>query len=489
MSDSDSSSALSPSPPASPDASFHDPPNLERLVSHFVSAKRSLNSTAHVSRANELVTSSRALIEDIAVLNAKCAFARRGVDDELDALRSIRDGISALGQKAGDEFKMTLASLDEANDRLQKTLQAMRKTVVDPALQPGNNSPPNEDQAPEDKSLASSVKTEKTLYDFIDEANHEEILGSLRALIDSFNDAHADLDDSLASFDQTLRSISDNLLNGLDRSGPDNRSTIYDEPPLSITQLFQGMEEHAGEMANLLQSLITHYDLSVTALKHTDGGGEAAKLAVQAEDLTRVPTAGAEESLYERTVPEPMSDDERTEMLCVLENDANEVDDVINDIQERAAEMEVCYTALAKHATTARTTRQNLCTALKHLYAMQSSLPTYLTASKTFRESWITIEENMQARTAELIHLSDFHSNFVSSYSKLLDEVARRKAADVQMRKVAEKARREMDRLYEADREAREAFMQNVGEFLPGDIWAGLQEVGGRWTVRRVGGD
>jgi autophagy-related protein 17 len=136
-SDSDSSSEVSPSPPTSPQQSsgFHGEPSLERLVLHFVAAKKSLTATQHVYRATELATSSRALIEEIAALNAKNSYARRGVDEQLETLREIRTAVADAGEHAGDEFKQTIASLDVANDRLQSTLGSLRKVIIDRSLQ------------------------------------------------------------------------------------------------------------------------------------------------------------------------------------------------------------------------------------------------------------------------------------------------------------------------------------------------------------------
>jgi autophagy-related protein 17 len=57
------------------------------------------------------------------------------------------------------------------------------------------------------------------------------------------------------------------------------------------------------------------------------------------------------------------------------------------------------------------------------------------------------------------------------------------------MVRVAEKARRDLEKLYEVDREAREEFVDEVGGFLPGDIWPGLAERGTRWVVRKEVGD
>ena len=141
-SESSSSSAASPSPPTSPyqqqgsaEQQQQQPPSLERLVLHFVAAKKALTATQHVYRATELASSSRALVEEIAALNAKTAYARRGVDEQLETLREIRGAVADAGEKAGDEFKVTIAKLDVANDRLQATLGSLRKVIVNRSLQ------------------------------------------------------------------------------------------------------------------------------------------------------------------------------------------------------------------------------------------------------------------------------------------------------------------------------------------------------------------
>jgi autophagy-related protein 17 len=54
------------------------------------------------------------------------------------------------------------------------------------------------------------------------------------------------------------------------------------------------------------------------------------------------------------------------------------------------------------------------------------------------------------------------------------------------MRQTAERARRELTKLFEAERIARETFMADVGEYLPRDIWDGLEEEVRRWEVKRA---
>lgn len=497
-SDSESSSAASPSPPTSPQAAstYHGEPDLERLVSHFVAAKKSLTATQHVYRATELAATSRALIEEIAILNAKNSYARRGVDEQLETLRSIRSAVVDAGEGAGDEFQQTIAKLDVANDRLQATLGSLRKVVINRSLQKPKklSEQANEYQSQflRDENAADDDDDddgqEKTLYDFVDEANHEDLLGSLRSLIDTFNDARGDLDDNVTRFDDSITSIHEAVQGDAYGSNPPSKPTPYDEPPLPIPTLFHDMESHAAEMATLLQSLVSHYDLCVSALKHTEGGGEAAREAVQAAEFAKN-APGAEESLYGATVPEPMDEGERTEMLRVLENDAVEVEDVVGEIRERGGEMEGLYEQLSQKAEGARKTMRGLRRAMEVMHAVKDALPVYLDAVAGFKESWTNIQAAIQGKTQELVGLCGFYEQFWSGYKKLLREVDRRAAVEAQMAKVAEKARRDLEKLYEADREAREEFVDEVGGFLPGDLWPGLAERGSRWEVREIAAD
>ncbi|KAK4624455.1 Autophagy-related protein 17 [Fulvia fulva] len=484
MSTSESSLSSSPPPPDSPEASYEGPPTLERLVIHFVSAKRSLNSTGYVFRANELVTSSRSLIEELAVLNAKNAFAKRGLDEQVDTLDAIRDAIVADGDKVSDQFNATLATLDTAHIRLEKTLKTLRKTVVrtkqtDQAASQGT--------ASESAVSDSQQDEQKTLFDFIDEQNHEDLLSSLRGLIDSHHVARGELNSNLQVFDDSLKSISKQLTISPEASAGPNKPTIYDEPPATIEQLFRGMEDHATEMASSLQNLIQHYDLCVTALKHTEGGGEAAKQAIDIAELAKG-ILGAEESLYGKTVAEPISDEERAEMLRIIDKDSFEVEDVMAEIRDRASEMESHYQELSRHVSNGRSQNKTLRHVLSLMHEVRAAIPGYLRAEFKYRESWTGINRDILAKTQALADLSVFYEQFLSGYGKLLKEVERRKASEAQMQKVAERAKRDLAKLYGADRVAREEFMEQVGEVLPSDLgeWYGLGLEAPKWSVNVV---
>lgn len=98
---------------SSPQPSFlaSESETLERLVSHFVAAKRSLSATAHVYRANEIVDTARSLIEEAAVLEAKNAFLERGVNEEANVLVAVKDGLDGIGRDANNALGVFPSSL------------------------------------------------------------------------------------------------------------------------------------------------------------------------------------------------------------------------------------------------------------------------------------------------------------------------------------------------------------------------------------------
>ena len=490
---SDQSVSPSPSPPHSPSASVHALPSTERVLQFFVAAKRALNSTTFVWRANELVTSSRALVEELAILQARNAFSERAVGEQVETLYAIRDSVASAGTGTGDEFKGTIQKLDLANDRLERTLDELRKTVLDVSLQRQANAVSNgidSSQGGDAASERNDKRAEQTLYDFINESSHVTLQASLRASIDSFHDSRADLDSSASTFESILRTVTKTLPDKTSNSDPADISTIHDEPRQAISEVFRSVEEHAAEMAKLLESLVSHYDLCVSALKHTEGGGEAAKRAVQQAEipLTQHPPSGVEESLYLKDGADPISAEERSEMLHVLANDASEVEDVVTEIRDRNNEQESRYEQLLREVKKARARDDAIHQGLEMLHEVENvHLPSHVHALNTFKASWQRIQTSIATQTAELVSLKSFYDSFLSGYSRLLREVDRREAAESQMRKIAEKAKRDLEKLYDLNKGLRAEFMEETGRFLPQGIWAGSLNEGIRWEVLEIG--
>jgi autophagy-related protein 17 len=74
----------------------------------------------------------------------------------------------------------------------------------------------------------------------------------------------------------------------------------------------------------------------------------------------------------------------------------------------------------------------------------------------------------------DLTDLRSLYEGFLDAYDGLILEVTRRKAVRIGVEKVLQEARGKLDKLFEEDVRAREAFRTEQGDYLPSDIWPGL---------------
>jgi autophagy-related protein 17 len=138
---------------------------LDTLVSHLLASKRSLSSISSVLRANEIVTSARSAVEEGIILESRTAFLRRGITQQAKILRKVKNGVDHVFKEGERDFQDTLQSLDAADNRLKKTMEVLRSTLVDAAFRPSNEEP-------------------RSLLDFVDEAGVETTRSALRHCID-----------------------------------------------------------------------------------------------------------------------------------------------------------------------------------------------------------------------------------------------------------------------------------------------------------------
>ncbi|KAK5170329.1 Autophagy- protein 17 [Saxophila tyrrhenica] len=486
------SSSSSTSSPASPTATLPPTqlPTLDGLVQHFADAKQALSSTQYVYRATQLVTSSRTLVEEIATLNARNAYLRRGVQDEVEVLAEVSGDVEAAGDEISEEFDEMVQGLDRANARLQQTLEGLRGRVVESKLARRDESTSDEEAVDEERDESGSDgeqtkgtahSKQKTLLDFIDPTPHETLQTSVRADIDAFHVSNTDFSSSLSTFHSTLQTLNTTLHDHCSPTPPEKR-TLYDtDPPPTARALFTGIEDHATAMAQLLQGLVQHYDLCVSALKHTEGGGEAAREAANTEQGGG--EGGVDESLYLRKHPIPISPHDRNEMLSVLEHDAAELPDVLSELRDRNGEQDVLYERLLETAKISRNHAAGLREAVHMLHSIREiQLPAHLHALHTHRSCWARLHASMDEKQSSLLELGASNEAFIVAYAELLKEVERRESVRGQMEAVARKARRELRRLEEGDRRAREEFVEAFGGSLPNGLWDG--EGGGE--VREV---
>jgi autophagy-related protein 17 len=462
-------------------------PRLDTLISHLVAAKRSLSSINHVWRANEIVTAARAALEECVVVSARTGFLRRGLNNQLRLLYSVRTEVEEISLRGRSEFATVLKDLDDADTRLRRTLELLRETIVHPAFRPEGEDP-------------------KSLHDFVDERGVEELHAALKSSIDRTTAAQTQLDSSNHAFDDELLSIKEalgtyraaaKLASSRSSSSPSSSSASNSSLPSmsSMPSMLHSLEMHAQEMANLLESLVRHFDLCVTAVKHTEGGGAAAK-SITGDMPVGVPVTGRMGSNIEEDINanlnaplDPLSNSEYQEMVNVLFKDAAEAEDVVMEIQDRIGEMESVLENVLAQRDALRSIYNATTDIYQHLSSLGSTrLPGYIAQAHNFTRVWHEENDRISGGLADLSDLNSLYNGFLDAYDGLIVEVARRRHVRQRVEKVLRDARHKLDQLYEEDVTARETFRVEKGDYLPSDIWPEIGREPMQIEFRRISG-
>ncbi|OJJ96581.1 hypothetical protein ASPACDRAFT_34616 [Aspergillus aculeatus ATCC 16872] len=459
-------------------------PQLDTLISHLVAAKRSLSSINHVWRANEIVTAARSALEESVIVSARTGFLRRGLNNQLRLLYSVRSEVEEISLRGRSEFASVLKDLDAADARLRKTLGLLRETIVHSSFRPNG-----EDQ--------------KSLHDFVDERGVDELHAALKASIDRTNAAQAELDSSNYAFDDELQSIKKALGNYREATKlASSRSSSSSSPSASSSSLpslssmpsmLHSLEMHAQEMANLLESLVRHFDLCVTAVKHTEGGGAAAQ-NITGDMPAGVNVSGRggpnieEEINAHLNAPlDPLSESGYLEMVNVLMKDAAEAEDVVMEIQDRIGEMESVLEILVCNRDSLFSIYSATTDVFGHISSLASArLPGYIAQAHNFTRVWNEEHERIDGGLSDLSDLNSLYDGFLEAYDSLILEVSRRRHVRQRVEKVLRDAKHKLDQLYEEDVNAREAFRVEQGDYLPSDIWPGIGREPMRIEFRRI---
>ena len=449
-------------------------PELEILVSHLVAAKRSLSSIHHVWRANEIVTAARTAVEESVVSYSRTGFLRRGLNNQLRLLYSVRTEVEDISLRGRAEVSTSLQDLDTAHSLLKKTLDMLRETIVHSAFRPAGEGP-------------------KSLHDFVDESGLEDLNASLKASIYRTNDAQAALEISNNAFDDELRSIKRALGRYRTTTKPSSSSPVASSTSSSsasdsnvsslssMPSMLQSLEMHAQEMASLLESLVRHFDLCVTAVKHTEGGGAAARsitgdlpLAVKGNNRSG-PSLGEEMNANLDAPLEPVSQSEYHEMKAVIVKDASEADDVVVEIQDRIEDMESTLESVLVQRDNLSSVYRATTGVFRHLSSLaMAGLPGYISRAHNFSQVWSEEYDHINVGLGDLSDLRTLYEGFLDAYDGLILEVTRRKHVRQRVGKVLLDTRQKLDQLYEEDVNARESFRVKQGDYLPSDIWLGV---------------
>jgi autophagy-related protein 17 len=346
-----------------------------------------------------------------------------------------------------------LHDLDTSYAGLQSTLAVLRDTPIEAVLQPPGTS-------------------QKHLFDFIDSTTVTSLKDLLRDCIDRYNDAHASLEDSNDAFETALENLHSSIENV-------PKTPVTGSTPSPIPSLYHDLEGHAKEAAQAFQSLVQHYDLCVSALLHTEGGAAA---ATQATGDEPVPSGEAQAA-----TPEPISEEERQDLLAVVVKDAVEVEDVVSEIRDRGSEMSFLLSQIDNHITHLRNEDSALNSILRMIAHIAAEVKGHIATSRSFHGSWLEdTRPTLLNGIEEWENQREFYERFDLAYAELLVEISARRRRHDKAKRKAEEAQKELDRLHAEDERAREQFTLTQGDFLPLDIWPGLRDPPRQYEVRAV---
>ena len=436
---------------------------LDSLVSHLLASKRSLSSISHVLRANELVTSTRKALETNVITTARTRFLQSGIDEQVKVLEQVHASSGSVEHTGRGQFKDVVRAIDEADNRLQDTLRSLRETFVEAALRPDG-------------------EEKKNLLDFVDETGVEKILSELKDSVTNASQGHADFAETNRLFHHDVLGVKDLLQVRKASPGAGSLDRVLTDSP--IPDILDTMEDHAKEMADNLESLVKHFDLCVSAIKHTEGGGDAAQRI--AGNLPEGVDLGED---IVRATPEPITEAERNEMLIVIEKDAGQVDEVVIEIRTHIAEMESQNELLMEHMDSCGREDKNTMAAVRLLEEIGQRLPPYIAQSQVYTMRWDEEKARIYERMDELESLREFYDGFLIAYNSLLVEIGRRRVLETKVERIVQEALHKIEILYENDAEARDAFRTEQGDFLPIDIWPGMIQGPLRYKLSTVEND
>ncbi|GAO19686.1 hypothetical protein UVI_02061470 [Ustilaginoidea virens] len=442
----------------------------DTLVNHLLVAKRSLSSVNLVLRANELATSARQSHQETLLLAAQTAFVRNSILDETAILVRLWTSLQATYEWAKRDFKKLVEAMDDVDTELTRTMDLLRTTPVQTVLQPADRDSPN-------------------LLDFVDETSVDGMREAMKHSIQDLQRIQQSFDGDLLRFKTDIRDL--RKVATLSARTPSGQDDGKDSAAIS---LLLSMDHHSTTMASLLASLTKHFDMCVTAIRTTEGAAALARRKVaevkQSQESDGVSISGviAEQESHMSDL-EPKTAQDRAEMLKVVVQDAEEVDDVVQEIQERLTAMEQEHVALQEHVEQTKAAYAGILESFSLLGQIGDRLGDYIAAEEDFAQRWDLEKEGVFGKLREMKEMREFYERYASAYHGLVLEVERRRAVDERVQGIWRKAQESVDKLLGADRASRETFRQDVGEYLPTDLWAGMQGPGKKWAVVQVNDD
>jgi len=258
-----------------------------------------------------------------------------------------------------------------------------------------------------------------------------------------------------------------------------------------MPNLLSSLVDHSHQMAQLLTSLTKHFDLCVTAVRTTEGGADLARRKAaevtqsQGGDVVSISGVIAEQESQISDL-EPNTLEDRDEMVRIVEEDATEVDGVVREINERLLEMESEFTSLTEQVDQIKDAYAGTLGAFRALEEVGARITSYVAAETEFVQRWDEEKYAIGSTLDEMETLRDFYEKYSQAYESMRDEMMRRRAVEDKIHGVWRKARDAVDRLIDDDWRKRQAFQQDLEEYLPADLWPGIGDPLRKWEVLPV---
>lgn len=440
-------------------SSLASSPTLSKLVPHLLSARRSLSCVEYVSRANTLIRSTTQTIEYQISLAARGLYIRNGSRAQIGTLDKVTGYVDAINMEIKEEWENITRSVDGARERLERTVQILQQTRVEQKLKGSMTN--NEEQDGEEEESHKNF-----LVDFVDETGFKVLLTNIDECQRLVSEVRERFDGNVRVLYQETEMFKSMLQSTVGRS--DDRNAKVLDPPMKVLNSLQDMEQNAGEMAKNLESLVQHFDLCVTAIKHTEGGGAAAS------KLAKELPGGLDLDLGKDEPLEDLTEEEMQEIRIVIDKDAAEVDDVVAEIKTGLEEIEVMVEDITSYSNHLKQEFQFTTSIFHLLQKIGGTLPAHITQSQLFVYQWEEEKGKIAEYLVDLESIRDFYANFVEAYDNLLIEVGRRKDVEKRINKIRKGATVEINKLIDEEVEERRIFKMRQGDFLPVDIWPGL---------------
>lgn len=410
------------------------------MYEYYTVAKKALaKGSAVCQNAHVLAKDIEAGLESAATVAAQLTYLRSSLQTQLSTLHKISDQVRKEEEGSKAEFNEILRELDLLDGQLNKALKNLQSTNIPAIL----------DSTEDTKSGTADLFSTKTLFEFADDAAVETLKGQLRQIIDDMQEFQEGLATLGTKHINNVREL-EKSYSALPESpalrapGETANMTMNKEAP-SMSIVTSGFakqqEEHLHEMAELLVQLSQHYDHSCTLFKSVS------------------------------TLPM----DELEELQSIVEHDAEQLEDVLTELDERTVDLEEDLAIVRDHVNECYKLQSSMLNVFEKFEVFDVN-GTASQLSSLLRHKTTTLDQ-LDILKQQLVGLAGHYEAFDLSYNALLIEIDRRSKYESTVATFIEQTKQTLARLAIDECGKRDQFIRDHGASLPGDIWHGISDL------------